>query len=75
MPFIRVKWIKGVAYYYLVESFREDRKVRQRVLAYLGEHNSLESAHAYWCGQAKTTKNTATKQHAREMVKKLKQYL
>ena len=75
MSFIRVKWIKGVAYHYLVESFREDRKVRQRVLAYLGEHNSLESAHAYWCEQAKTAKNTATKQHAREMVKKLKQYL
>jgi hypothetical protein len=75
MSFIRVKWIKGVAYHYLVESFREEGKARQRVLAYLGEHNSLEDAHAYWSEQAKTAKDTATKQNAREMVKKLEQYM
>jgi len=34
--FIRKKTIKGKDYYYLVESYREDRKVKQRVVKYLG---------------------------------------
>jgi len=35
MAFIRKKKIRGKDYSYLVESYREDGKVKQRVLAYL----------------------------------------
>ena len=34
--FIRKKIIKGQTYYYLVESYREGGKVKQRVIKYLG---------------------------------------
>ena len=34
--FIRVKYIKGRPYYYLVKSIREGGKVKQKVLKYLG---------------------------------------
>jgi len=36
MAFVRVKWIRGNKYYYLVESRREGKNVKQRVLKYLG---------------------------------------
>ena len=41
----------------------------------LGEHSTLEDAHAYWAEEVKTATDTAAKQHARERVKKLEQYL
>jgi hypothetical protein len=40
VPFIRVKFIKGREYRYLVEGVRGGGKVRQRVIAYLGEHET-----------------------------------
>ena len=36
MAFIRAKTIRGHTYYYLVESRREGKNVRQKVLKYLG---------------------------------------
>jgi len=36
MAFIRVKMVKGNPYSYLVESYREGGKVRQRYLKYIG---------------------------------------
>jgi len=36
MAFVRIKRIKGRTYYYLVESRREGKRVRQKVLKYLG---------------------------------------
>ncbi len=36
MAFIRIKTVKGTNYYYLVESKREDGKVRQNILKYFG---------------------------------------
>lgn len=36
MAFIRIKTIKGVKYYYLVESKREGGKVKQKILQYFG---------------------------------------
>ena len=36
MSFIRVKTVKDAKYYYLVESYRDDGKVKQRILAYYG---------------------------------------
>lgn len=34
--FIRVKYIAGRPYYYLVRSYRENGKIRQKVVRYLG---------------------------------------
>jgi len=36
MAFVRTKKIKGGTYYYLVESIREGKRVRQKVIKYLG---------------------------------------
>lgn len=75
MPFVRIKVIKGIEYRYLVESYRdEDSKVRQRVLAYLGQHRTVKEACAFWQKQLKTATGPDRK-HAREMVNKLKQHL
>jgi hypothetical protein len=42
--FIRKKIVRGVVYYALVESFRMEGKVRQRVIAPLGQSATLEAA-------------------------------
>jgi hypothetical protein len=57
MPFIRAKTRKNAkklsrperqqtsrTYYYLVESYRENGRVRQRTIAYLGRYSSVEDA-------------------------------
>ena len=45
MAYVRKKKINGSEYYYLVEGHRgEDGKVRQRVIRYLGKHDSIEAA-------------------------------
>jgi len=36
MAFIRIKTIKDVKYYYLVQSIREDGKVKQKIVRYFG---------------------------------------
>jgi len=58
MAFVRRKNINGKDKYYLVESRREGDKVRQKVLAYLGEYDTVDGAitglkneierHQYW---------------------------
>jgi hypothetical protein len=75
MPFVRTKVVRGIAYYYLVESCREGNKVRQRVLLYLGKHSTVRAAYTYWRKQLKAAKDAEHKKHAREMVKKLEEYL
>lgn len=42
--FVRTKEVKGHKYHQLVESYREDGRVRQRVVAHLGESESLDEA-------------------------------
>ena len=44
MAFIRTKQVEGREYRQLVENYREDGKHRQRVLAHLGKHETLEEA-------------------------------
>jgi hypothetical protein len=48
MPYVRAKRQKSRererTYYYLVESYRENGRVRQRTLAYLGKYSSMEDA-------------------------------
>ena len=41
MAFIRKKRVKGIIYYYIVESYKEKGKVKQRVLCYLGTAKNL----------------------------------
>lgn len=42
--FVRRKMIGKRERFYLVENTRQDGKVRQKVLAYLGEHETLDDA-------------------------------
>ncbi len=44
MAFVRKKKVKGHDYYQLVESYRENGRMRQRVLAHLGHVDTLEAA-------------------------------
>jgi hypothetical protein len=44
MAFVRKKKVYGHEYYQLVESYREDGRMRQRVLAHLGHAETLEAA-------------------------------
>jgi hypothetical protein len=44
MAFVRRKTINGKDKFYLVENKRVDGKVRQKVLAYLGESDTVEGA-------------------------------
>ena len=46
--FTRSKIVDGKKYYYLVESYRSDGKVRQRTLAYLGKMDSVKGAMDLW---------------------------
>ncbi len=51
MAFVREKKVPGkgdktYSYYQLVEGRRVDGKVRQRVVAHLGKHDSIEAARA-----------------------------
>ncbi len=41
MAFIRKKRVNGKTYYYVVESYKEKGKSKQRVLYYVGNINSL----------------------------------
>lgn len=75
MPFVRTKLVKGIRYYYLVESYWADGKPHQRVLCYLGQHSTVQAAYDYWLAQVRVTRDTDGRKHAREMVKKLRQYL
>ena len=36
MTFLRTKKIKNKNYYYIVESYRKDGKIKQRVIMYVG---------------------------------------
>ena len=36
MVFLRTKKIKGKNYYYIVQAFRENGKIKQKVLMYVG---------------------------------------
>jgi len=44
VAFIRKKRVNGREYYQLVENYRDDGKHRQRVLAHLGKHSTIEAA-------------------------------
>jgi hypothetical protein len=41
MAFIRRKKVKGKTYYYIVESYKEKGRVKQKVIYYIGTVNNL----------------------------------
>jgi len=47
MAYVRRKRLKGHDYYYLVESFRQDGKVRTRTLKYLGTTPQVPTQYQY----------------------------
>ncbi len=47
MAYVRRKRLKGHDYYYLVESFRQDGKVKTRTLKYLGTTPQVPSQFQY----------------------------
>ena len=75
MTFVRAKTIKGRQYFYLVENVRDGKKTRQKVIAYLGVHDTVKGARDYWCKQAESAANAADRRYARGMAKKLEAYL
>ena len=74
MAFVRTKTVKGIVYHYLVEGVREDGKVRQRVVCYLGQHASVKAAYSFWSREARKS-DKARIRFARKMLKALKPYL
>lgn len=47
MAFVRRKQVKGCDYYYLVESFRQNGKVKTRTLKYLGKTPQVPAQYQY----------------------------
>ena len=41
MVFLRTKKIKGKDYYYIVEAFRDNEKIKQRVVMYIGNVETM----------------------------------
>lgn len=63
MAYIRHKVIKGHVYYYLVEGHREGKRVRQKVLKYLGKHGTLSaSSGVIYRGFSKPVEDNSQKQ-------------
>jgi hypothetical protein len=52
VAYVRKKKVGKYEYYQLVEGYRENGKVRQRVLAHLGRDSTVEGAAARWERQA-----------------------
>jgi hypothetical protein len=75
MTYVRSKTVKGHTYYYLVEGVREGNKTYQKVIAYLGVHETVEAARDYWLKLAKTAPDAADRKRARAMANKLEPYL
>jgi response regulator RpfG family c-di-GMP phosphodiesterase len=63
MAFVRTKRVDGTDYAQVVENYREDGKVRQRVLLHLGRFSTrrraLAEALLYWQVQGHTAKVAA----------------
>jgi hypothetical protein len=50
VAYVRRKRLKGHDYYYLVESYRQDGKVKTRTLKYLGTTPNVPSQYQYRLG-------------------------
>jgi hypothetical protein len=72
VAFVRKKRIDGVEYYYLVEGTRIDGKVRQRVIAYLGKHETVGEAYLHW---VRESRKPGRKLYAAKMMKLLEPHI
>jgi hypothetical protein len=75
MPFIRAKTRKKLSwpdrqptsstYYYLVENYRENGRVRQRIIAYLGKYPTVEEALAGLPGEIEWLQKSLVRDYQR----------
>jgi len=70
--FVRKKKDKNRTYRYLCECRWINGKPRQRIVAYLGRHQSVKAAYKYW---QRESKKKGRKTYASKMMKKLLPYL
>jgi hypothetical protein len=78
MPFVRRKRVKGRDYHYLVSNQRDGTKIRQTVIAYLGQCSTVDEAYSHWRQEAVSARKRQDKEqerYARQMVKKLAPYV
>jgi hypothetical protein len=75
MAFVRKKTVRGQEYHYLCESRWEDGKPRQKVLVYLGSHATVKAALSHWKRETVKGADATARKHARDMVKKLQEYV
>jgi len=71
MQEIRRTFVKRQPHYFVVETFPANGGNRQRILAHLGNHKTVEDALKHWQEREKTAKTGAGKDYAREMIEKL----
>jgi hypothetical protein len=55
MAYVKKKSIKGCDYYYLVESYRRNGKVKTRTLKYLGKSPDVPSEYRHLLGRSRRT--------------------
>jgi hypothetical protein len=70
MAYVRKKKVGEREYYQLVEGYRENGKVRQRVLSHLGRQETPEAALTFWQERAEWERRRARDcQHAAEYIR------
>ena len=72
MSYVRRKWIDGIEYFYLVEGKKIDGKVKQRVIAYLGKHETVGAAYLHW---VRESRKPGRKQYAKRMMRLLEPHI
>lgn len=72
---IRKVHIHGGYRHYLIQSYCEDGKPRERVLFSLGEHKTIEEALQHWRALEKDASGSVSREYANSIVRKLKGYL
>jgi hypothetical protein len=70
MAYVRRKKVGNHEYYQIVRGYRENGKVKQRVVAHLGPHKTPEAAIAYWQGRVDWYREHARNlQHAAQYIR------
>jgi hypothetical protein len=72
VAYVRRKKIDGIEYFYLVRGVREDGKVKQKVVCYMGQHATVKAACRHW---QRESKKPGRKLYAERMLKKLAPYI
>lgn len=72
---IRKLYIHGGYSNYLVQSYRQDGKSRERVLFFLGEHKTIEEALQHWRALVGDASGPVSREYASSIVRKLSGYL